>query len=149
MGSRRVAAAADDADQAGYARPDATQRLLRTAVWDAEQAQADIRGFVSERSGDAQAVLALDETGDPKKGTPVGRGAATVLGHRGSDRERAGHRVRRLHQPARAHQGREADHRFVAVDGEATMSAGSAGAAALDGDTCIDIHKLFIYLRLR
>jgi SRSO17 transposase len=57
------------AEQAGHARPDAMQRLLRTAVWDADAVRDDVRGFVAQRLADPDAVLVVDETGDLKKGT--------------------------------------------------------------------------------
>jgi len=56
------------AEQAGHARPDAMQRLLRTAVWDTDGVRDDVRAFVADRFGDPQAVLIPDETGDLKKG---------------------------------------------------------------------------------
>jgi SRSO17 transposase len=57
------------AEQAGYARPDAMQRLLRTARWDADAVRDDVRGFVVQRLAHPDAVLVVDETGDLKKGT--------------------------------------------------------------------------------
>ena len=39
------------------------------AVWDADKVRDDVRGYVTERLGDAEAVLVVDETGDLKKGT--------------------------------------------------------------------------------
>jgi SRSO17 transposase len=56
------------AEQAGYARPDAMQRLLRTARWDADAVRDDVRDFVVGRLGHPEAVLVVDETGDLKKG---------------------------------------------------------------------------------
>jgi SRSO17 transposase len=57
------------AEQAGDARPDAMQRLLYRAVWDADAVRDDVRALVVERLGDPDAVLVPDETGDLKKGT--------------------------------------------------------------------------------
>jgi SRSO17 transposase len=57
------------AEQAGYRNPAPLQRLLRTAVWDADAATGDVRGFVAERLGHADGVLIPDETGFVKKGT--------------------------------------------------------------------------------
>jgi SRSO17 transposase len=45
------------------------QRLLRTAVWDADAVRDDLRGFVAAQLGDAAGVLICDETGFLKKGT--------------------------------------------------------------------------------
>lgn len=56
------------AEQAGHARPDAMQRLLYRAVWDADAVRDDLRHLVVDRLGDPDAVLVPDETGDLKKG---------------------------------------------------------------------------------
>ena len=39
------------AEEAGQARPDPMQRLLRTAVWDAEAVRDDVRGLVVAHLG--------------------------------------------------------------------------------------------------
>ncbi|WP_433689206.1 IS701 family transposase [Micromonospora carbonacea] len=57
------------AEQAGHGRPDAMQRLLYRAVWDADAVRDDVRAVVVARFGDPDAVLVVDETGDLKKGT--------------------------------------------------------------------------------
>jgi SRSO17 transposase len=57
------------AERAGHARPDAMQRLLRTACWDAEAVRDDVRDLVVAHLGHPDAVLVPDETGDLKKGT--------------------------------------------------------------------------------
>lgn len=57
------------AEQAGHARPDAMQRLLYRAVWDADAVRDDLRHLIVDRLGDPDAVLVPDETGDLKKGT--------------------------------------------------------------------------------
>ena len=57
------------AEQAGHGDPQAMQRLLRTAVWDADAVRDDLRGFVAAQLGDAAGVLICDETGFLKKGT--------------------------------------------------------------------------------
>ena len=57
------------AEQAGHGDPQAMQRLLRTAVWDADAVRDDLRGFVAAQLGDAGGVLICDETGFLKKGT--------------------------------------------------------------------------------
>lgn len=56
------------AEQAGLARPDAMQRLLYRAVWDADAVRDDLRQLIAGRFGCPDAVLAVDETGDLKKG---------------------------------------------------------------------------------
>jgi SRSO17 transposase len=57
------------AEQAGHSDPQAMQRLLRTAVWDADLVRDDLRGFVAAQLGDPGGVLICDETGFLKKGT--------------------------------------------------------------------------------
>jgi hypothetical protein len=56
------------AEHAGHARPDAMQRLLRTASWNAEQIRDEVRAIVVERLADPNGVLIADETGFLKKG---------------------------------------------------------------------------------
>lgn len=56
------------AEQAGHARPDAMQRLLYRARWDADAVRDDVRQVVVDRLGDPGSVLVVDETGDLKKG---------------------------------------------------------------------------------
>jgi SRSO17 transposase len=57
------------AEQAGHADPQPMQRLLRTAVWNADAVRDDLRAFVTARLGHARGVLIPDETGFLKKGT--------------------------------------------------------------------------------
>ena len=57
------------AEQAGDRSPDAMQRLLNHADWDADRVRDDLRGYVVEHLGDPRAVLVVDETGFLKKGT--------------------------------------------------------------------------------
>ena len=65
------------AEHAGEASPDGMQHLLARAVWDADAVRDDVRGYVVEHLADAdadadadvEAVLAVDETGDLKKGS--------------------------------------------------------------------------------
>jgi SRSO17 transposase len=56
------------AEQAGDASPHGMQRLLGEAVWDADCARDDVRGYVVDALGDSDGVLILDDTGDLKKG---------------------------------------------------------------------------------
>jgi hypothetical protein len=51
------------AEQAGHADPQAMQRLLRTAVWDAEVVRGDLRAFVAGRLGHAAGVLIVTRPG--------------------------------------------------------------------------------------
>src|ERR671926_1604752 len=57
------------AEQAGDRTPDAMQRLLNHADWDADAVRDDLRAYVVEHLGDDAAVLVVDETGFLKKGT--------------------------------------------------------------------------------
>lgn len=57
------------AEQAGHDDPQTMQRLLRTAVWDADAVRDDLRGFVAGQLGHPAGVLICDETGFLKKGT--------------------------------------------------------------------------------
>jgi SRSO17 transposase len=56
------------AEQAGEATPDGMQHLLARADWDADAVRDDLRTYVVEQLGDAEAVLVVDETGFLKKG---------------------------------------------------------------------------------
>ncbi len=57
------------AEQAGDRTPDAMQRLLNHADWNADAVRDDLRAYVVEHLGDDAAVLVADETGFLKKGT--------------------------------------------------------------------------------
>lgn len=80
------------AEAIGEAGPQGLQRLLTTAVWDAEAVRDDLRAYVVEQLGEeTSGVLIVDETGFLKKGThscgvapqycgPVGRTANCQVG---------------------------------------------------------------------
>ena len=57
------------AEATGEATPHGMQELLNRAVWDADAVRDDLRAYVVEHLGDAEAVLVVDETGFLKKGT--------------------------------------------------------------------------------
>ena len=57
------------AEHAGLADPQPMQRLLRTAVWDADAVRDDTRDWLLEHLGHHDGVLVVDETGFLKKGT--------------------------------------------------------------------------------
>jgi SRSO17 transposase len=57
------------AEHAGHRGPQAMQRLLRRARWNAEDLRDDVRTYVAERLGHRDGVLIVDETGFLKKGT--------------------------------------------------------------------------------
>jgi SRSO17 transposase len=56
------------AERAGHGGPQAMQRLLREAVWDADQVRDDVRDLVAETLGRPDGVLIAEETGVLKKG---------------------------------------------------------------------------------
>ncbi|MGW4772953.1 IS701 family transposase [Nocardia sp. NPDC004278] len=56
------------AEYAGDRSPDAMQHLLASAVIDDDGLRDDLRNYVIEHLGDADATLVVDETGDLKKG---------------------------------------------------------------------------------
>jgi SRSO17 transposase len=56
------------AEHAREARPDGMQRLLTSAVWDADLMRDELRAYVLEHLGDAPAILVIDETSFPKRG---------------------------------------------------------------------------------
>jgi hypothetical protein len=56
------------AEHAGLSGPQAMQRLLRTARWDADAVRDDLRFYVIEQLGES-GVLIVDETGFLKKGS--------------------------------------------------------------------------------
>jgi len=56
------------AEHAGESRPDGMQRLLNSAVWDADLVRDDLRAYILERLGDPHAVLVIDESSFRKRG---------------------------------------------------------------------------------
>src|SRR4051794_10065427 len=57
------------AEAAGDCSPPGMQEFLSRVHWDADALRDDLRAYVVEQLGDADAVLVLDETGFLKKGT--------------------------------------------------------------------------------
>src|SRR5512134_36947 len=55
------------AEAAGDVSPDGVQDFLARMRWDADLVRDDLRAYVVEHLGDADAVLVLDETGFVKK----------------------------------------------------------------------------------
>jgi SRSO17 transposase len=56
------------AQHAREATPYGMQRLLASAVWDAERVRDDLRTYVLEQLGTHEAILVIDETSFPKRG---------------------------------------------------------------------------------
>lgn len=57
------------AEQAREAMPYGMQRLLSSAVWDANLVRDDLRNYVLEQVGTQEAIVAIDETSFPKRGS--------------------------------------------------------------------------------
>jgi SRSO17 transposase len=57
------------AEQAREATPYGMQRLLSSSVWDTDGVRDDVRGYVLEQLGQESAILVIDESGFPKRGT--------------------------------------------------------------------------------
>jgi SRSO17 transposase len=77
------------AEHLGDAGPQAVQRLLNAAAWDADAVCDDLRAFVVAELGDPAAGLIVDEPGFLKKGTKAA----------GVARQDSGTAGRREHQP--------------------------------------------------
>src|SRR3954462_13390790 len=60
------------AEAAGDCSPHSMQEFLSRVHWGADALRDDLRAYVVEQLGDADAVLVLDETGFLKKGTKSG-----------------------------------------------------------------------------
>ncbi|MFI6645206.1 IS701 family transposase [Streptomyces sp. NPDC050504] len=56
------------AGEAGHGGPDRIHRLLNRIDWEADEVLGDVREYVVEQLGDADAVLIVDDTGFLKKG---------------------------------------------------------------------------------
>jgi SRSO17 transposase len=56
------------AEHAREATPYGMQRLLSSAVWNADLVRDDLRSYVLEQLGDQQASVVIDETSFPKRG---------------------------------------------------------------------------------
>ena len=57
------------AEQARQATPYGMQRLLSAAVWDTDGVRDDLRTYAREQLGTQGAIIAIDETSFPKRGT--------------------------------------------------------------------------------
>src|SRR3989440_7545775 len=57
------------AEHAREASPYGMQRLLSSAVWDADLVRDDLRGYVLEQLGTHQAIVVIDESSFPKRGS--------------------------------------------------------------------------------
>ncbi|GHO80502.1 hypothetical protein KSD_82730 [Ktedonobacter sp. SOSP1-85] len=59
------------AEHAGEEHPSGMQRLLSQAVWDTDGVRDDLRRYVMEQLGTESAVLVIDESSFPKRGTRI------------------------------------------------------------------------------
>ncbi len=57
------------AEHAREARPDGMQRLLSQAVWETDGVRDEVRSYVLEQLGTEAAILVIDESGFPKRGS--------------------------------------------------------------------------------
>jgi SRSO17 transposase len=57
------------AEHAGEAHPHGMQRLLSHAVWDTDGVRDDLRSYLIEQLGTESAILVIDETSFPKRGS--------------------------------------------------------------------------------
>jgi SRSO17 transposase len=57
------------AEHAREAHPDGMQRLLARSVWDADLIRDELRTSILEQLGDQAAIVVIDETSFPKRGT--------------------------------------------------------------------------------
>ncbi len=73
------------AEHAREARPDGMQRLLASAVWDADLVRDDLRAYVLETIGAPDAILVIDETSFQKRGK---KSAGVQIQHCGTTGER-------------------------------------------------------------
>src|ERR1700719_459943 len=72
------------AEQAREATPYGMQRLLSAAVWDTDGVRDDLRSYAIEQLGTGGAILAIDETSFPKRGT---RSAGVAVQYCGTTRQ--------------------------------------------------------------
>src|SRR5450755_4037674 len=56
------------AEHAREARPDGMQRLLASAVWDADLVRDDLRAYILEKIGAPGGIIVIDETSFLKQG---------------------------------------------------------------------------------
>ena len=93
------------AEHARQARPYGMQRLLSRAVWDVDGVRDDLRAYVLEQLGTADAIAVLDESGFPKRGKKSAGVKKTALWGDRTSRELSGGSLFdvRHHTRARTH----------------------------------------------
>ena len=118
-----IAEHAGDADSGRHAAPAGPGQVGRRR---GPGRPARLRRRAPRRPDDA--VLVVDETGDLKKGTAHGRGAAPVHRHRRADRERPGRGLPGLRRPARARADRPGAVPPAVLDRATRTAAGRPGS---------------------
>lgn len=68
------------AEHAREATPYGMQRLLASAVWEADLVRDDLRGYVLEQLGTHEASVVIDETSCPKRGKKSAGGKVHYCG---------------------------------------------------------------------
>lgn len=89
------------AEQAREGTPYGIQRLLSSAVWDADLVRDDLRSYVLEQLGTQEAIVAIDETSFPKRGYKSAGVQVQYCGTTGKARELSGRRFSGLHHGQR------------------------------------------------
>jgi SRSO17 transposase len=84
------------AEHAREATPYGMQRLLSSAVWDADLVRDDLRSYVLEQLGDTEAIVVIDETSFPKRGDKSAGAQVQYCGTTGKPRELSGGGLSRL-----------------------------------------------------
>jgi len=78
------------AEHAREATPYGMQRLLSSAVWDADLVRDDLRAYALEQLGSEDAIVVIDETSFRHSGQQVGRCPGAVLWDHRTGRELEG-----------------------------------------------------------
>jgi hypothetical protein len=78
------------AEQAREVTPYGMQRLLSSAVWDADLLRDDLRSYVLEQLGDHEPIVVIDETSFPKRGDKSAGTQVQYCGTTGKARELSG-----------------------------------------------------------
>ncbi len=78
------------AEHAREATPYGMQRLLSSALWDANLVRDDLRSYVLEQLGDHEPIVVIDETSFPKRGDKSAGTQVQYCGTTGKPRELSG-----------------------------------------------------------
>jgi hypothetical protein len=89
----------------GESRPDGMQRLLNSAVWDADLVRDDLRAYILEWLGDPHALLVIDETSFRKRGQKSAGSRSNIAAHPASLKIVSLPGLRRFSRPHAAQSG--------------------------------------------